>query len=75
MYERSRQNYIVEKNGKVKFNAKAGNEGKLFFPLQTESGTSKIFLENTFSTWQYCIEREYAVNLEKQAGIMFAYSL
>jgi len=54
---------------------KLERKANFFFPLQTEIGNSKIFLENTFSTWQYCIEREYAMNLEKQAGIMFAYSL
>jgi len=44
MYERSRQNYIVEKNGKVKFNAKAGNEGKLFFFLYKQKlGIAKYF--------------------------------
>jgi len=43
MYERSRQNYIVEKNGKVKFNAKAGNEGKLFFLYKQKMGPAKYF--------------------------------
>jgi hypothetical protein len=65
----------VERNGTVKFKAKAGNKGKTFFPLQTESGTSKIFLENTFLTWQYSIEREYGANSEKQVGIMLEYPL
>jgi hypothetical protein len=55
MNERFRQN-IVEKmamlSSKQKLDIKAN-----FSPSPTESRASKIFLENTFSTWQYCIKR------------------